>query len=119
MSKEIAYEEDGDSQALFKIDEVGDHIEITFFEEDETLEFQTLADFINADLSTFKETDTAKEKAKELIEAERQEMEDAGFGKIKIKMSIQSIETCIEEDNIGQAISHTEQLKERLKKMED
>ena len=47
------------------------------------------------------------------------EMEDAGFGKIKIKMSIQSIETCIEEDNIGQAISYTEQLKERLKKMED
>ena len=57
--------------------------------------------------------------AEEETEAERQEMEDAGFGRIKVKMSIQSIETCIEEGNIGQAIFHTEQLKERLKKMED
>lgn len=65
----IAYEEMG-SQALYSIDIVDNHIEVEFFEDDAVLEYESLYDFVKADLKTFLRSELAQKKALEIIEEE-------------------------------------------------
>lgn len=65
-SREIAYEEKG-SQALYSIKMNDEGLKVTFFEEDEVLEFDTLEEILETDLSTFEREEEVKEKVKEIL----------------------------------------------------